>query len=73
MFLHSCKTVLKSTGRTEAARKNGTREFKMASMKMAVPPLRDTQFFKMTITGVFEHFKCFNFETSFLKNENLLK
>ena len=29
--------------------------------------------FYVTITKDFEHFQCFNFETSFLKNENLFR
>ena len=30
-------------------------------------------YFYVTDTGDFEHFVCFNFETSFLKNENLFQ
>ena len=37
------------------------------------PPFERSACFNVTITGNFEHFQCFNFETNFLKNENILQ
>ena len=37
------------------------------------PPFERSACFNVAITNNFEHFQCFNFETNFLKNENILQ
>ena len=47
--------------------KNRTRGFQNG------PPFERLACFNVAITGNIEHFQCFNFETNFLKKENILQ
>ena len=57
--------LLKAIERAQTLLRNGTRDFKNS------PPLEKSACFYVTISGNFEHFQYFNFETDFLENENL--
>ena len=60
-------SILKPTERAQVLLKNATRDFQNR------PPIKRSAYFYMTITADFERFQYFEFETSFLKNENTLK
>ena len=47
--------------------KNGTRDIQNSL------PFETSACFYVTISGNFERFKCFNFETDFLENENFFQ
>ena len=57
--------ILKPKERVYFLLKNGTRHFQNS------PPFEISTFFYMTTTRNFEYFPYFNFETNFLKNDNL--
>ena len=59
--------ILKPIERTQFLLKNSTRDFQSS------PPFQRSTCFYVTITGDFERFQYFNFETNFLKNENLFQ
>ena len=55
----------KTNGKTlKVPLKNGTRVF------LNIPSFKTTASFSVKITGDFESFRYFNFETSFLKKQN---
>ena len=56
--------ILKGTKRAQIPLKNDIRDF------LNNPPFKISEFFYVTINRDFERFHCFNFETSFLENEN---
>ena len=59
--------ILKPTERAQVLLKNGTRDFQNS------PPIERSACFYVTITGNFEQFQYFRFETDFLENENLFQ
>ena len=59
--------ILKQTERAYALLKNGILDFRN------IPPLERLACFYITINGNFERCQYFNFETNFLKSENLFQ
>ena len=59
--------ILKSTERAYVDLKNDARNFQNS------PPFERLACFYVTISGNFERFQYFNFETNFLENENLFQ
>ena len=56
--------VFKTNRKSIDLLKSGTRDFQYS------PPFERSACFYVTISGNFERFHCFNFETDFLENEN---
>ena len=59
--------IFKPTERASVLLKNGTKDFQNR------PPFKKSPCFYETITGNFDRFQCCNFETYFLKNENMFE
>ena len=59
--------TLKPTERVKILLKNGARDFQNS------PPFERLACFYVTISGSFERFQYFHFETDFLENENLFQ
>ena len=66
-FLQQNLGLLLACHRKRVLLKNGSRDFQNN------PPFERSAYFYVTTNGNFERLQYFNFETNFLKNENLFQ